>query len=167
MALTIHSARLSDATYIADRMRHEDVTEVTAMGSNPYDALVGGMAQGAACFCGIDKDQNPVLMFGAAMISETEGCLWLLGTDEVRKHPVSMFRQVPLWIGQLFAITGADSLHNLVWEGNETAIYWLRKVGANFSGEPQDCGGIAFLPFEFQKEQFLCAPSSSPPSSED
>ncbi len=163
MPIRIHSARPSDALFLGDRLREHDVTEVLAMGSHPYDALIGGL-KGDVCFTALDIDdqfgnETPVMMFGATVIEPNVAAIWALGSDEVRKHPVTLYRQGHIWLAQLAAATQCDVLFNYVSVDNEPAITWLARLGADFDEETTEFGGEDFVRFEFKKED-LCAPQS-------
>lgn len=162
--LKVHSARFSDIVHIADNMRDVDLSEVTALGSNPHAALTQGIEGGVVSFTAVDEDETPVLMFGVSMLDKEDGAIWLLGTDDVKKHARSMVRDVPLWLELCFQLTGADKLYNIVWVENATAIRWLSHAGAIFEEGAIEYGGLDFYRFEFRKENHTCAPSSSLPS---
>ena len=143
--ITVHSARPSDVTFLADNMREADVNECIALGSHPHDALLGGL--GGVANVALDKDDIPVAMFGVYPVTEHSWSIWLLGTDEVYRRPVSLIKLSKLWLPLFFEMTGADSFHNCVSVDNEPAIKFLEYVGAEFSTQVFERGGERFIDF--------------------
>jgi hypothetical protein len=109
-----------------------DVREMKALsGSRPLDALMRGVRESTKCFT-ITDGVFPVGMFGAAPLFDTsdEGCVWLLGTDQLTKHGIQFLRESRKWVSELhkdFAI-----LKNFVLADNHVHIRWLNWIEVNW-----------------------------------
>jgi len=155
--LHVHSARPSDARYIADRMRDIDVTECIALGTHPYEALLGGL-KGVA-HTALDDSDAPVAMFGVMPNTPKDWTIWLLGTDEVEDYSVSLIKLSRFWLPLFFELSNADTFYNFVLADNHRAISYLEVVGAVFDDDDYFYSGERFLRFELRRD--LCAPSPS------
>lgn len=170
MPLRVHSSRPRDVFYLMDKLREFDVSECIALGSSPHEALLGGL-KGQMCFTALDVDDDtgdevPLMMFGGSRVTENIAVVWALGSDEVRKHPISMYRQGRLFLAQIAAGLDVDTLYNYVSVENTPSVEWLTRLGATFDDDTYEFGGLPFLRFEFQKDR-LCAPLFSPSSQAD
>ncbi len=89
-------------------------------------------------------------MFGTSDLNVLAGVgsVWLLGTDEVDKHPREFLKFSAEWRRKLF--DRYEVLRNVVDTKNTSSIRWLRWMGAEFS-MTLDIRGREFVLFELRK----------------
>lgn len=95
-------------------------------------------------------DGRPEAMFGTSDLNVLAGIgsVWLLGTDEIERHPKDFLRLSGQWRPKLFERYSV--LRNVVSESNAASRRWLAWMGAHFY-ERIEVGGRAFLLFELRK----------------
>ena len=145
--LTVRRATRADAEYLAPRLREADVNEVRAGGSEPLPALLSGLEHSLEPLVGVDPHGDPFCMFGVAPSPDPlVGCIWLLGTDAVRKYPLGFNRHCKAGIARFHE--HFPVLMNCVDERNTVHIEWLRWHGFTFLRRlPIGIGGLPFLEF--------------------
>lgn len=153
MTLDVHivPARCRHIATIARRMRAADADECRAMaGLSPLDGLRSSMLRSEAYTALVNG--QPEAMFGTSDINVLAGIgsAWLLGTDEVTRHPKEFLRMSREWLAKPF--TRYSVLRNVVSVENSASIRWLKWLGATFS-DPIDVGGKPFVLFELRKER--------------
>lgn len=142
-------ARGKHVNTIAKRMRAADAAECETMaGLTPRVGLRLSMKRSSAFTVLING--RPEAMFGTSDLNVLAGIgsAWMLGTDEVDRHPKDLLRLSPEWVAKLFA--RYEVLRNVVSVDNAASIRWLRWLGADFS-EPTFLGGVPFVLFELRK----------------
>lgn len=121
---------------IAAHLRQADIDEINALnGLSPGVAVAYSIAnseKGAAVF--IDGDLSAV--FGIS-----RGVIWLVGTDEINKHPVAFYRTSRRIFRKLS--NGYPKLENYVEARNIPYLRWLQWLGFDIS-PPVDAGGVSF-----------------------
>lgn len=121
---------------IAAHLRQADIDEINALnGLSPWVAVAYSIAnseKGAAVF--IDGDLSAV--FGIS-----RGVIWLVGTDEINKHPVAFYRTSRRIFRKLS--NGYPKLENYVDARNIPYLRWLQWLGFDIS-PPVDAGGVSF-----------------------
>lgn len=121
---------------IAAHLRQADIDEINALnGLSPDLAVVFSIAdseKGAAVF--IDGDLSAV--FGIS-----RGVIWLVGTDEINKHPVAFYRTSRRIFRKLS--NGYPKLENYVEARKIPYLRWLQWLGFDIS-PPVDAGGVSF-----------------------
>ena len=121
---------------IAAHLRQADIDEINALnGLSPGGAVAYSIAnseKGAAVF--IDGDLSAV--FGIS-----RGVIWLVGTDEINKHPVAFYRTSRRIFRTL--CNGYPKLENYVDARNIPYLRWLQWLGFDIS-PPVDAGGVSF-----------------------
>lgn len=121
---------------IAAHLRQADIDEINALnGLSPGVAVAYSIAnseKGAAVF--IDGDLSAV--FGIS-----RGVIWLVGTDEINKHPVAFYRTSRRIFRKLS--NGYPKLENYVDARNIPYLRWLQWLGFDIS-PPVDAGGVSF-----------------------
>lgn len=134
-----------DITDVALRMRREDAVEVFAMsGRKPYAALQECVLDSSSAFTAVINGR-PEAIFGFTYQGGVGAEIWMLGTDELRKHPrlllVEGRRIVRAW-GEWFPLQ-----QNFVDAANTLSVRWLRMLGFRFDEKPVKRGGREFLYF--------------------
>ena len=127
MMSKVRPALLSDAVYIADRMRSADVDELSLYDISPKDALVLGLnasLQPLSVIC----DGMPCAMFGVApTATDGIGSVWLLGTPDLFTIKVPFLRQSEMWLNH--CSKPFSGVGNWVDSRNHLHIRWLRWLG--------------------------------------
>ena len=117
---------------IVPYLRQVDIDENNAMtGLSPDVAVAFSIAHTEKGFAVVYKE-NVVAIFG---ISEG-GVIWLVGTDEITKHPVTFYRMSKKYFEILK--TGYKRLFNYVDKRNYLTLKWLKWLG-----------------FKIEKEQYI------------
>ena len=121
---------------IAAHLRQADIDEINALnGLSPGAAVAYSIAnseKGAAVF--IDGDLSAV--FGIS-----RGVIWLVGSDEINRHPVAFCRTSRRIFRTL--CNGYPKLENCVDARNIPYLRWLQWLGFDIS-PPVDAGGVSF-----------------------
>ena len=121
---------------IATHLRQADIDEINTLNGLPPGVAVAysiaNSEKGAAVF--IDGDLSAV--FGIS-----RGVIWLVGTDEINKHPVAFYRTSRRIFRKLS--NGYPKLENYVDARNIPYLRWLQWLGFDIS-PPVDAGGVSF-----------------------
>lgn len=112
-------------------MRQRDAEEVFASAGN---LCAHEMQQRAGdSLTALDGDNRVIAIFGCSALrgSDTVGVPWLLGTNLLDRHVMSMCKQarkyIKAWLGDYEVLTNATSISNTV------VIDWLKWLGFTFS----------------------------------
>lgn len=127
---SIRPARSCDVLYLSDHLREADRMEVMAgSGQCPFDVLMEGLTTSDECYTALDDAGVPICMFGVAPIPMRAhaGAIWMLATDELKKHTKYLLRQTPVYIAKFHK--RYEILANCVDERNETHIRWIQWAG--------------------------------------
>ena len=107
---------------ITPYLRQQDLDEIhEATDLSPELAVAYSIAHSERGFTAL-IDDFPCAVFGVA-----QGIIWLVGTDEITKHPVTFFRVSKNIFPQLSH--GYHVLHNYVYEANTLSLRWLQWLG--------------------------------------
>ena len=144
----IVKASYEHANYLQDHLRSTDVRECMIHGATPWRALrYPIMRKGAITFTALHKN-TPACMFGVVPIRTDEfktGSIWLLGTDEIEKHPKKFLRASK---GMLKYFTERwDGLENVVPIDHCATIQWLMWLGFLFSEQETVINGFECVRF--------------------
>ncbi len=121
-----------DATYLAPRLRTEDVDEVTALGHSPLEALQSGL-NGRICLSIVNHGGEVVGMCGINHDPEfgpEQANVWLLaspGLVTIQREFMRQTRPVLDGFHESYPL-----LWNIVDARNEVHIRWLRYFGFTF-----------------------------------
>lgn len=128
---------VSDAVYLSEHIREDDRKEVEAAGTTVMDALVhGGLCRGVA-YTGVGPSGHPACVFGVNKVTRDTGLVWLLGTPEIEKIPVTFLRKSMQVLDRLYEVTCTRLLYNHTWEGNPVHHKWLKWLGFTFLDDVQ------------------------------
>lgn len=146
----VRKARRSDIEEIATRIRLEDALEAWRLRrQTPMEALLEAFAKSSLVFC-FCIGERPAALFGVApdTLSSPDGCIWLLGTDDINRCKVAYYRACRKWVERLLEIH--PCLYNLVDVEYTKAHAWLLSLGAQ-EGQTlrQGTGGEEFKLFTF------------------
>lgn len=119
------------AAWIVNRMREADARECwLAARASPGQALGVGATRSHPHALTALLNQQPEAMFGVCPCDvEGRGSIWLLGTDEVTRHPVTLTWAARAWIPWFFERGGWRELGNYVHAENIVHVRWLEALG--------------------------------------
>jgi hypothetical protein len=122
---------------IATRMRAADTEEVKAFGRTPKDALRIGLM----------VEDRPEGMMGMVPVNLLDriGAPWMLGTDELYRHPRAWLELMPKVVSRWGDST--KHLSNLIGRTNTRAIRMLRRCKFAIGEEVTVIGGVDFVTF--------------------
>lgn len=136
--------------YIAPRLRAADLAEIAASTPlTPAEALKFSM-EGSVLVWTALADGRPICMFGVAgaCTSAGVGSPWMLGTDEIRRHPFGQRHGKAVLAAMLRLF---PHLENHVDVRNKAAVAWLRWLGFTIHpARPHGPFGRPFHPFEMR-----------------
>ena len=141
----VKPSKLSDAKYIADNMREQDVKEVLALGHKPYEALVYSVSHDDAQTFTLFYGQEPVLMGGTVGEGVGVARLWMLATDVAYTQPKKLAFMSKEWVNLLHK--PYNILYNYVWAGNTKAIRLLEYLDCSFDKVPETRKNLEFIKF--------------------
>ena len=150
--MEIRLATEEDIPRVAQDMRKADKAEIMAAASlGPEEALRGGYEASEPCYA-VVLDEKPIALFGVAPVDSDIGVIWLLGTDDITKNPVTFMKRskkiLPLLIHPYKMVC------NVVDKNNTVHVNWISKMGFSFIREIQH--GPKQLPFyEFARINYV------------
>ena len=107
---------------IAPYLRQADADEIMALsGLAPAVAVAYSIAHTQRGFAAL-LDGKPAAIFGIS-----DDLIWLVGTDEITKHPITFFRETRRHFHEL--TRGYNYLHNCVDARNKLHLRWLKWLG--------------------------------------
>jgi hypothetical protein len=127
----IRRATSLDAVKFASRLRPEDARELQAAhpGRALWDILSNSVEQSESYLLAFDPEwDEPCVLFGVAPIEYGIGALWMVCTDGIAGHAISILREAGHWITYWQA--KYSLLVNQVELRNTLHIRWLELLGA-------------------------------------
>ena len=122
---------LEDIKYLAPRLRQADKEEILAsVGLTPYEAMMIGYLENVIVFTIVNKNNQPVAIFGINNAGNNVGAIWLLATDKLKDIQYSFLRENKKVIS--FLNTKYKILWNFVDCRNSLHIRWLKWCGFKF-----------------------------------
>jgi hypothetical protein len=122
---------LEDIKYLAPRLRTSDKKEILAsVGLTPYEAMMIGYLENVIVFTIVNKNNEPVAIFGINDVGQNVGAIWLLATDKLKDIQYSFLRENKKVID--FLNTKYKILWNFVDCRNSLHIRWLKWCGFKF-----------------------------------
>ena len=136
-------ATLQDAFTLAPKLRKEDIAEIRAtIGEEPDNALVFAFFASEDCYAICDGNGAVIGMFGVSRTGADEGSIWMVASDELRRHGLEFLRKCREWIAAfnakyplLFGYTDCrNTLHHkwLKWCG----FTFINKAPFGVEGRP-------------------------------
>lgn len=121
-----------DVKYILDNLREDDIKECFASHGENWKEIEFNeiMSSDSYIVIGIDKNDLPVCMGGICEKQNNEGVVWFLSTDEIKKHKISMLKELKKEFEKFdenFSIT-----YNFIYKNNFIAKNWLKWIGFKF-----------------------------------
>lgn len=128
----LRPATEDDARFMAARLRPSDVYELeAASGMTPSEALFGGMALSKPHAWVLDDPATgePFAMGGVRPARDHIGIVWLLATDAVKGHWLTLHREVRRMLRSIRLFDGYAALSNVVCAENAVSVRWLDRLG--------------------------------------
>lgn len=143
MKYEIVDATIDHVTLLATNMRFEDRREVEADGEGAMQALVRSYRSATICRAAVTEDGQVICIWGLSPYSlmSGTGCIWLLGSDLVKKIPVSFVKDSIRQVSEMLKI--CPELSNWVDSRYTQACNWLERLGFKQENE-KDLNGIPF-----------------------
>jgi len=114
--------------HIAQNMRQADIEEILA--SSYMDPLTSLMwSKAISDYCSIMKiNGTPIAVFGLVRDNALcgDGSPWLLGTNEIDRHPKSYLKASKQIVAEMLKV--CPKLSNYVHAKNEASVRYLRKL---------------------------------------
>ena len=143
--LSVVKSNLSHVENLCYKLRKEDIYELNILGITPRYALAYPFTQEGAHTYSLLCDKKVIGMFGTVpdkgMINAR---VWLLVSDEFKKHKVSIYKGTKDMINLLQS--DYTLIYNIIPLKNHITINWLMRSGFSFS-EPYKLKGKQFVEF--------------------
>lgn len=154
MRLSLRLYPISEAgmLYVSQHLREVDRREIAA-GSRrePLDAILHSAACSDEGFEARTLAGVPLAVGGVGLISPLRGSPWMLATDDLQRHPLSMMRLSRAWVADIRRRYA--QLFNFVHAENAVSIHWLRRLGFEIlPAVPHGPAGALFHPFTMEGE---------------
>lgn len=134
MTSLIRSPSLEDVWHVGDNMRTDDIEECKAGGFTPLGALGHSIATSIVYKALVAPDTGlPGAILGVCPgFSPAWGAIWLLGTDDIKRHRVTFLRNSRTTLKALYEETGKEVFYNYTYVENHVHHAWLRWLGFKF-----------------------------------
>lgn len=144
----VRKTRMSDAKYIAERLRKADLLELKAnTTASPDVALMHSVWQSNPCYT-ICYFGEPIGIFGLCPQKDI-GVVWMMGTDKVLRIKNTFLKASKEWINYFLELT--PILFNFIHEKNTLHIKWLRWLGFSIINKKENFGINGETFYEFVK----------------
>jgi len=134
--ILIRPSTQADAIYLGLNLRPDDEQEVrTASSKEPVMAMLDSFDSSTLCFTVWELwDGNvirgPIGMFGVVPDDTLEnGLVWFLGTPQVERHSLSVFREAPLWLDFMASWFPTGRLFSYADARNRLHVGWCKAMG--------------------------------------
>lgn len=149
---SVVTASMEHVVRLAPNLRKLDTFECMAMGSTPFEALTYGLHKDDMTFTVLDKEGNPIAMFGVGQSGKGKtdrprGYIWLLGSKDIEKYGYEFIRDSRRFARIL--IQPYEVLENFVYAHYDEAVKWLMYLGADIVHK-RDISGLPFYRFRFK-----------------
>lgn len=122
-----------DGVLLAPNLRDIDKLEIAAVVSlEPDMALKLAVSTSAKSWTACNPDGQPMAIFGVAGVSESQGCIWLLCSEEFFQYSFRFLRECKSYIQEMRNLY--PHLTNYVDCENAKSIRWLSWLGFEFTG---------------------------------
>ncbi len=150
---------LEDVRYILDNIRKEDLEELKALwGENWREQTIKNIMETDFLVL-VGVSDKPVVMGGIWETGEkgsNVACVWLLSTDEVKRHKTSLLKEIRKEIKN----SKYSILYNFIYKTNHKAKKWLKLSGFRFDNPFPDQievpEGFEFF-YRLKEEKIKCA----------
>jgi hypothetical protein len=125
---------MDDIDHVVAHMRKEDVEECAAGGHTPFGALAMSISASIVCKAILAPDTGkPGAIMGVCPGNVPSwGAIWLLGTDDIKRHRVIFLRRSKETLADLYTESGKEVFYNYSYVQNHVHHAWLRWLGFTF-----------------------------------
>lgn len=134
--ILIRPSTQADAFYVGLNLRPDDEQEVrTASGKEPVMAMLESFDHSTLCFTVWEvwdgsAVRGPIGMFGVVPDDTLEnGLVWFLGTNDVERHSLAVFREAPLWLDFMASWFPTGRLFSYADARNKLHVGWCKAMG--------------------------------------
>jgi hypothetical protein len=127
---TVRSSKLSDADYLAPRLRESDRKEIWASNHvTPHKGLYEGIKNSVLCLT-VEYKKEVVAMFGihAEDLTGNKAIIWLLASDKLECMKITFIRLSRRFVDMMLSFY--PFLFNYVHTKNTKSIAWLKVINA-------------------------------------
>lgn len=132
-------ASLQDVHDVAQKLRAADAREIRAMGFEPELGLEMSWRSSTQRYTMVTPEGVPIGMFGVGpahhiseLVGASTGCVWMVGSDEIKKVKVPFLRGCEQWLDLLHRDYGV--LWNWADARNNLHLRWLEWLGFKIIG---------------------------------
>jgi hypothetical protein len=127
-------ATWDDVYFVEDNMREEDKDECRAGGYTPFDAISLSYENSIVSYTLLTPEGVPAAILGVSPspLSPKFGLIWMLGTDDIRKHKFTFLRNCKPFLDTLYDELGMECLYNYTYAANSLHHSWIRWLGFTF-----------------------------------
>lgn len=127
-------ATWDDVDYVIRNMREEDQAECVAGGYTPSKALSLSHEESIVSYTLLTPDGDPAAILGVSKgsLGPKFGLIWMLGTDDIRKHKFTFLRNCKPFLETLYDDLGFECFYNYTYAENTLHHAWLKWLGFKF-----------------------------------
>ncbi len=136
-SIYVRPARLTDADYLARRLRRDDLREIQAVsGEKPAQALRRSIETSCLCYAVACPAERCIALFGVVPDAAPAGSasIWLLASPMLERFSVAFLRKSLLWVEAL------NRQYSILWNyvdaRNKKHIRWLQWCGFTLTDRP-------------------------------
>ncbi len=120
---------------LASRLRESDKQEIKASSDlEPLEGLTRSVEHSPICYT-IMEGKLPIGIFGTAPDENNTALIWMLASDDLKRHSRQFIRESKIYIQDLHKESNADLLWNLTDKRNTVHHKWLKWCGFKFIRE--------------------------------
>lgn len=128
----LRPATCEDAFFLSRRLRREDIQELcVSSGIGPLEALLQGMEASSPHAWVLEEAEThePYLMGGTRNMGGGIGIVWLLASEDILRHALTVQKEATHMIRQIFQHGEYRAVGNVVSAANHRTIAWLKRLG--------------------------------------
>lgn len=145
--VSVKPAQAWHVAFVAENMRQADREELEALGQDSEEGIWQAFRASEQAW--VMQEDAPMCVFGVipTNLLTGEGIIWLLGTDNVKRHARGFLEVSPGCLQKIMATY--SHLHNYVDQRNKASIRWLKWMGFEFQeAQPLGPRGLPFHRFD-------------------
>jgi hypothetical protein len=121
---------MADVELLSKNLRDRDVEECLAHGRTPLQSLTLGFLHSRSLYTLVSPEGEAcgIIGVGDSPIPGL-GAIWMLGSKDLERFPMTLVRQSKNVLEQLFNETPYDGFYNYAYSKNTLHIQWLRWLG--------------------------------------
>ena len=139
---------------LAPRLRDCDKAELQASSGLDSAEAVSRSVDHCIYNVSIMKGDIPIAIFGATASEDNSALVWMVASDDIEKHPMTILKHCKEEITSIHQEVGADLLWNVTDKRNTLHHKWLKWCGFSFIREMR-WGPENLLFYEFGRLQHV------------